>query len=64
MKDLSYGKDYKYAHDFADAYVPQEYLPEKLRGQLYYEPTGRGYEKVIKERLKEWRKLRLRGHGG
>ena len=64
MKDLGYGKDYKYAHDFADAYVPQEYLPEKLRGRLYYEPTGRGYEKVIKERLKAWRKLRLMDRGG
>jgi putative ATPase len=64
MKDLGYGKDYKYAHDFADAYVPQEYLPEKLRGRLYYEPMGRGYEKVIKERLKEWRKLRLMDRGG
>jgi putative ATPase len=64
MKDLGYGKDYKYAHDFADAYVSQEYLPETLRGQVYYEPTERGYEKIIKERLKEWRKLRDRDRGG
>ncbi len=60
MRDLDYGKDYKYAHNFADAYVPQEYLPEKLRGQIYYEPTGRGYERIIKERLTKWRKIRLR----
>ena len=58
MKDLGYGKDYKYAHDFADAYMPQEYLPEKLRGQAYYKPTERGYEKIIKERLIKWRKLK------
>jgi len=64
MKDLGYGKDYKYAHNFADAYAPQEYLPEKLRGQIYYEPRDRGYEKIIKERLKKWRKLRLRDRGG
>lgn len=64
MKDLGYGKDYKYAHDFADAYVPQEYLPEKLRGQVYYEPADWGYEKIIKERLMKWRKLRLRDRGG
>lgn len=63
MKDLGYGKDYKYAHDFADAYVHQEYLPEKLKGQLYYEPTDRGYEKIIKDRLRRWRKLRLRDRG-
>ncbi|MBW1794531.1 MAG: replication-associated recombination protein A [Deltaproteobacteria bacterium] len=64
MKDLGYGKDYKYAHDFGDAYVPQEHLPEKLRGQVYYEPRDRGYEKIIKERLKKWRKLRLMDRGG
>jgi putative ATPase len=64
MKDLDYGKDYRYAHDFADAYVPQEYLPEKLTGQVYYKPRDRGFEKIIKERLVEWRKLRDRDRGG
>jgi putative ATPase len=64
MKDLGYAIDYKYAHDFADAYVPQEYLPEKLTGQVYYKPRDRGYEKIIKERLVEWRKLRDRDRGG
>jgi len=58
MKGLGYGKNYKYAHDFANAFAPQEYLPEELMGQAYYEPTDRGYEKIIKERLSEWRKLR------
>jgi putative ATPase len=60
MGDLGYGKDYKYAHDFADAYVPQEYLPEKLRGEIYYEPRDRGYEKIIRQRVMKWRKLRAR----
>jgi len=58
MKDLGYGKGYKYAHDFQDAYVPQAYLPEALRGQVFYVPTERGYEKIIKERLEKWRRLR------
>lgn len=58
MKDLGYGKGYKYAHDFEDAYVPQEYLPDKLKGQVYYNPTSRGYEKVVKERLVKWRRLK------
>jgi putative ATPase len=58
MKDLDYGKGYKYAHDFPDAYVPQAYLPEALRGQIFYRPTERGYEKTIKERLEKWRRLR------
>ncbi|MGD9022474.1 MAG: replication-associated recombination protein A [Deltaproteobacteria bacterium] len=58
MKQLGYGKDYKYAHDFVDGYVPQEYLPEKLKDAVYYEPTNRGYEKIIKDRLLKWRRLR------
>ena len=57
MKDMGYGKDYKYAHNYKEAFVAQEYLPEKLKGQLFYEPTGRGYEKVIKQRLDGWRRL-------
>ncbi len=58
MKNIGYGKDYKYAHDYKEAYIPQEYLPEKLQGQLYYFPTDRGYEKTIKQRLDRWRSLR------
>ena len=58
MKELGYGKDYKYAHNYSEAYVSQEYLPDKLSGQVYYKPTDRGYEKIIKERLTKWRKYR------
>ncbi len=60
MKELDYGKGYRYAHDFADAYVPQEYLPDELRGKegRFYRPTDRGYEKIIGERLDYWRKIR------
>jgi len=58
MKELGYSEGYRYAHDFEEAYVSQEYLPEALRGDIYYTPTGRGYEKVIQERLEKWRKLR------
>jgi len=57
MKDIGYGKDYKYAHNYKDGFVAQDYLPEKLKGQHFYEPTGRGYEKVIKQRLDGWRRL-------
>jgi putative ATPase len=57
MKDIGYGKDYKYAHNYEDAFVAQEYLPEELKGQRFYEPSGRGYEKVIKQRLDGWRRL-------
>ncbi|PKN51275.1 MAG: AAA family ATPase [Deltaproteobacteria bacterium HGW-Deltaproteobacteria-13] len=56
MKELDYGKDYKYAHDYADAYVPQEYLPEEIKGQIFYQPRETGFEKTIKERMNYWRK--------
>ncbi|MBC2696231.1 MAG: replication-associated recombination protein A, partial [Desulfobacteraceae bacterium] len=54
MKELEYGKGYKYAHNFKDAFIQQEYLPEKLQNQRYYFPTDRGYEKIIKQRLEKW----------
>ncbi|HQJ31381.1 MAG TPA: replication-associated recombination protein A, partial [Syntrophales bacterium] len=58
MKELDYGKDYRYAHDYRDAYAPQDYLPEKLAPARFYVPTDRGYEKTIAERLAYWRRLR------
>lgn len=56
MKELGYAREYKYAHDYKDAYVEQEYLPENLRGRIYYNPTDRGFELEIKKRLQNWRK--------
>ena len=58
MKDIGYGKDYKYAHNYKDAFVPQNHLPEKLQNQIFYTPTSRGYEKIVKERLDKWRALK------
>ena len=58
MRELGYGKGYRYAHDYEEAIVPQDHLPERLRGQVYYLPTDRGYEKVIRERLTKWRRIR------
>ena len=49
---LGHGADYQYSHDSPDAYVPQAYLPE---GRCYYEPSDRGHEKRIAERLAYWR---------
>jgi putative ATPase len=54
MKGLGYGKGYKYAHDYEDAHVDQEHFPPNLQGRRYYEPTGRGFEATIRERL-AWR---------
>jgi len=58
MKEIGYGKNYKYAHNFKDAYIHQEYLPEELQNQRYYFPTDRGYEKIIKQRLEKWLSLK------
>jgi putative ATPase len=57
MKDLGYGKGYQYAHDDPLALVDQDHLPEKLSGQSYYNPTDRGLEKIIKDRLDKWRTI-------
>jgi putative ATPase len=56
MKDLGYGKDYQYPHDFPDHFVEEEYLPENLKGRIYYRPTDQGFEKEIKRRLEFWRR--------
>ena len=64
MKELEYGKDYKYAHDYSDAYVPQEYFPDKLQGKVLYSPTDAGYEKIIKERITEWRRRKTEAKKG
>ena len=64
MKSLDYGKGYKYAHEFADAYVAQEYLPDKIRGQKFYEPKNVGHEKIIKERMDFWRQKKAADKNG
>ena len=57
MKELGYGKGYKYAHDFKDALVEQTHLPDQLAGARFYEPSERGFEKTIKKRLEKWRRM-------
>jgi putative ATPase len=58
MKDLGYHRGYRYAHDSPDAYLPQEYLPDELRGTTFYTPGGFGHEKKIAERLEWWASLK------
>ena len=58
MKDLDYGKDYRYAHNEEGGYAPGEtYLPEELSDKEYYQPTDRGLEKKISEKLAYLRSL-------
>jgi len=56
MKDLGYGKGYKYAHDYEGHFVNQQHLPDSIKDNKYYFPTENGTEKNIKERLEKWRK--------
>jgi putative ATPase len=56
MKDLGYGKDYKYPHHYPDHFVEEEYLPKNLKGRIYYHPTDQGFEREINKRLEGWRR--------
>ncbi|MDY5534107.1 MAG: replication-associated recombination protein A [Butyricimonas virosa] len=54
MKDLNYGQDYKYPHDYPGNFVEQPYLPEELKEKKFYQPQQNAQEVKILERLKVW----------
>lgn len=58
MKDLGYGKGYKYAHDYKEKVADMECLPKNIKGAKYYFPTDQGKEKFYAERLKEIENLK------
>ena len=58
MRQLGYGRAYRYPHDFEGHYVPERYLPDALRDRIYYTPAAAGHEKTIGQRLAAWRGLR------
>jgi putative ATPase len=60
MQELGYGEGYQYAHGVPEAYIPQEYLPDSLRGTVFYEPGPFGFEKDIAKRLAWWNELKGR----
>jgi putative ATPase len=64
MKELGYGRGYQYAHDSPDAYLPQEYLPDALRGAAFYVPGPFGHEKRVAERMEWWARKRADGEQG
>jgi putative ATPase len=63
MKDLEYGKGYKYAHSEEDAVADMSCLPSALEGRKYYDPTARGFEKEIKRRLDGWEEIKRKRKG-
>ncbi len=58
MKELEYGKGYRYAHDFESGLTDMQCLPENLRDRVYYRPTERGQEKSIRQRIAEIKRNR------
>ena len=53
MKDLGYGKEYKYSHDYENNFVDEEFLPEELAGTSFYQPGKNARENAISEFLKQ-----------
>src|SRR5213082_2534144 len=55
MKSMGYSGGYRYPHNFSGNYVPEEYLPDVLRGEQFYQPGDSGEEAQIRDRLAHWR---------
>jgi putative ATPase len=62
MKDLEYGKGYRYAHSEAEGVADMSCLPPALEGRKYYQPKERGFEKEIKRRLDGWEEIKKKKH--
>ena len=57
MKDMNYGKNYQYAHDYKEGFVEQEFLPEEISGAKFYQPKQNSTEqKILEELKKKWKK--------
>jgi putative ATPase len=64
MRSQGYGEDYHYDHDAPDAFSGQDYFPEQLGRQKFYDPPERGFEREISKRLEYWAKRRKERGGG
>jgi putative ATPase len=58
MKDIGYGKGYAYDHDADDAFSGADYWPAEMEPQAFYEPSDRGFEARVRERLEFWAERR------
>jgi len=58
MKDEGYGTGYQYDHDQPDAFSGQDYFPESLGRQSFYDPVDRGFERDVRKRMEYWARLR------
>ena len=64
MKELDYGKGYRYAHDEEGRVADMDCLPASLKGRRYYRPTQEGREKILAQRMEEIRRIKLSKRGG
>jgi len=64
MKELDYGKGYRYAHNEEGKVADMDCLPDSLKGRSYYHPTQEGRERLLAQRMEEIRKIKARKHGG
>ncbi len=63
MKDMGYGAEYQYDHDVEDGFSGQNYFPDNMNRQEFYQPVERGFERDIQKRLDYWKKLRAKKMG-
>jgi putative ATPase len=59
-KGLGHGKGYQYPHQFPGHFIPQQYLPDDIKGKVFYNPSDQGYEAGISDRLKRWREAQAK----
>jgi putative ATPase len=64
LRKLGYGEGYRYPHDYPGHHVAQQYLPDALQKERFYEPSDEGGEREIAERLMRWRKAREKPPSG
>jgi putative ATPase len=63
MKEIGYGADYAYDHDVQDGFSGQDYFPEDMGREVYYNPKETGFEREIKKRQDYWARLRKEKQG-
>lgn len=64
MKDIGYSKGYEYDHNSSEGFSGQNYFPEEMQSEKFYNPVERGFEREVKKRLEYWEKLRNRKKEG
>jgi putative ATPase len=64
MKEIGYGRGYTYDHDAAEAFSGDDYWPAEMAPQTFYQPSERGFEARLRERLARWDELRGQRRGG